>query len=372
VGSEDRGTSQQARLQNSGACPRRKTARARLRAPSSPQLAGQVARPVPRGLPCTSLRILRFAAAVCFSPPTPPTERQVLVECLEATSIRYGHLHLEVYACRWLIQRTSGLSPVSDACSLWPKDLAYPGGASGAFAVVSSLASACRRPGCEVAQRGSEDATPGAAAAFRTIGCVGSALAAVPRRMRRRPPRPRDGRGAGALLERGARGALGDEEAVRPTAAVSRVERTGTIAQRERRNARGSLNHRRAQVRVRSIVGVAAAWLTTGRRRKLARNRSTQPRAAGDRSLCRLRLASDRFHLMMAWRRDPARRGESERQQRAVARLWRTRIWPRLAGPPLSARVCQQRSLRRAMVQAVGRPCCRSRRRQAPATAFSR
>jgi len=104
---------------------------------------------------------LTFRGGGMFLPANTPYERELLVECVEAASRRYGLLRLEVDGCRWAIHRAIAPLPVCKACSRWPRDLAYPGGAGGSLAVISSLAKSCRRSGCEAARRGVADAAPG-------------------------------------------------------------------------------------------------------------------------------------------------------------------------------------------------------------------
>jgi hypothetical protein len=106
---------------------------------------------------------LIFRGGGMFLPANTPYERELLIECVESTSKRYGQLRLEIDGRRWSIHRAMTPLPVCEACSRWPQDLDYPGGGSGALAVFSSLAKACRRPGCEVARRGAGDAAAPAA-----------------------------------------------------------------------------------------------------------------------------------------------------------------------------------------------------------------
>jgi hypothetical protein len=97
---------------------------------------------------------LSFKGGGFILPAHTPYERELLVECVEATTKRYGHLRLEVGGRRWTIRTSNGLRPVCDSCSQWPDDLTYPGGSSGALSVISSRARSCLEITCELAQAG--------------------------------------------------------------------------------------------------------------------------------------------------------------------------------------------------------------------------
>jgi hypothetical protein len=43
------------------------------------------------------------------------------------------------------------LHRICDSCSQWPNDLAYPGGSSGRFSVISLIAAPCHDVACELA-----------------------------------------------------------------------------------------------------------------------------------------------------------------------------------------------------------------------------
>lgn len=83
-----------------------------------------------------------------------PYERELLVECVEATTKRYGLLRLEIDGRHWTIRMSRGLRPVCVSCSQWPRALTYPGGATGLLSVVSSRAATCLDTGCALAQAG--------------------------------------------------------------------------------------------------------------------------------------------------------------------------------------------------------------------------
>ena len=97
---------------------------------------------------------LSFQGGGLILPATTPYEREVLVECVEATTKRHGHLRLEVDGRHWTIRMTDALRPVCVACSQWPDNLTYPGGASGALSVVSSRATPCLKITCQLAEVG--------------------------------------------------------------------------------------------------------------------------------------------------------------------------------------------------------------------------
>ena len=97
---------------------------------------------------------LSFKGGGLILPAYTPYDRQLLVECVEATTKRHGNLQLEVDGRHWTIRRSNGLLPTCVSCSQWPDDLTYPGGASGALSVVSSRAEACTEITCEFAQAG--------------------------------------------------------------------------------------------------------------------------------------------------------------------------------------------------------------------------
>jgi len=96
---------------------------------------------------------LSFRGGGMVLPANTPYERELLVECVEATTKRYGRLRLEVDGQHWTIRRSNGI-PVCGSCSQWPDDLTYPGGSSGALSVVSSRATPCVEATCELAQGG--------------------------------------------------------------------------------------------------------------------------------------------------------------------------------------------------------------------------
>lgn len=81
-------------------------------------------------------------------------ERELLVEHVEASTKRHGHILLEVNGRRWTISTSNGLRPVCVSCSQWPAGLTYPGGSSGGLSVVSSRATPCTEITCELAQVG--------------------------------------------------------------------------------------------------------------------------------------------------------------------------------------------------------------------------
>ena len=97
---------------------------------------------------------LSFRGGGLFLPAHTPYERELLVECVEASTKRYGHLLLEVNGRHWNISMSNGFRPVCLSCSQWPDDLTYPGGSSGALSVVSSRATPCMEITCELAQEG--------------------------------------------------------------------------------------------------------------------------------------------------------------------------------------------------------------------------
>jgi hypothetical protein len=101
---------------------------------------------------------LSFKDGGLILPAYSPYERELLVECVEATSKRYGRLVLEVNGRHWTISVSSGLRRVCVSCSQWPDDLTYPGGSSGTFSVVSSRALPCSEAACELAQVGAHAA----------------------------------------------------------------------------------------------------------------------------------------------------------------------------------------------------------------------
>jgi hypothetical protein len=97
---------------------------------------------------------LSFRGGGLILPAHTAYERELLVECVEATTKRYGHLRLEVDGQHWTIRTSNGLQAVCVSCSQWPCDLTYPGGSSGALSVVSSRAMPCLDITCELAQVG--------------------------------------------------------------------------------------------------------------------------------------------------------------------------------------------------------------------------
>ena len=99
---------------------------------------------------------LSFADGGLILPAYTPYERELLVECVEATTRRHGRLGLEVNGRHWTISTSDGMQRVCASCSLWPNDLTYPGGASGALSVVSSRAMPCRRTTCALGPVGAD------------------------------------------------------------------------------------------------------------------------------------------------------------------------------------------------------------------------
>ena len=97
---------------------------------------------------------LSFKGGGLILPAYTPYERELLVECVEATTKRHGNLRLQVDGRHWNIRMSNGLRRVCVSCSRWPDDLTYPGGASGTLSVVSSRAAACTEITCELAQAG--------------------------------------------------------------------------------------------------------------------------------------------------------------------------------------------------------------------------
>ncbi|HVN85274.1 MAG TPA: hypothetical protein VMW17_10555 [Candidatus Binatia bacterium] len=81
-----------------------------------------------------------------------PYERELLVECIEATTRRHGPLVLHVSGRHWSIRISDGVHPACVSCSQWPSHLAYPGGSSGTLVVVSSRAAPCTKLACGLAQ----------------------------------------------------------------------------------------------------------------------------------------------------------------------------------------------------------------------------
>ena len=99
---------------------------------------------------------LSFRGGGLILPAHTPYERELLVECVEATTKRHGHLRLQVDGRHWTIRRSNGLRAVCVSCSQWPEDLTYPGGSSGRLSVVSSRAAPCTELTCELAQGGAD------------------------------------------------------------------------------------------------------------------------------------------------------------------------------------------------------------------------
>jgi hypothetical protein len=99
---------------------------------------------------------LSFRGGGLILPAHTPYERELLVECVEATTKRHGHLRLDVDGRHWTIRTSNGLHAVCGSCSQWPDDLSYPGGSSGALSVVSSRARPCLEITCEQAQAGAD------------------------------------------------------------------------------------------------------------------------------------------------------------------------------------------------------------------------
>jgi hypothetical protein len=97
---------------------------------------------------------LSFRGGGLILPAHTPYDRELLVECVEASTKRYGDILLEVNGRRWAISMSNGLRPVCLSCSQWPDDLTYPGGSSGGPSVVSSRATPCTEITCELAQVG--------------------------------------------------------------------------------------------------------------------------------------------------------------------------------------------------------------------------
>jgi len=91
---------------------------------------------------------LSFKGGGAILPVHTPYEREILVECVEASTKRHGSILLEVDGRRWTISTSNGLRPACVLCSQWPHGLSYPGGASGALSVVSSRATPCTAIDC--------------------------------------------------------------------------------------------------------------------------------------------------------------------------------------------------------------------------------
>jgi hypothetical protein len=99
---------------------------------------------------------LSFRGGGLILPAHTPYERELLVECVEATTKRHGHLRLQVDGRHWTISTSNGIRAVCVSCSQWPEDLTYPGGSSGGLSVVSSRATPCTELTCELARGGTD------------------------------------------------------------------------------------------------------------------------------------------------------------------------------------------------------------------------
>ncbi len=95
---------------------------------------------------------MSFQGGGLLLPAHTPYEREVLVECVEAATKRYGRVQLEVDGRQWTIRMSRGRQRICASCSQWPHDLTYPGGAGGLLAVVSSRAATCLDTACALAQ----------------------------------------------------------------------------------------------------------------------------------------------------------------------------------------------------------------------------
>jgi hypothetical protein len=91
---------------------------------------------------------LFFSGGGMILPAGTPYERELLVDCVEATAKRHGNLKLHMHGQSWIVGANRSALPVCSVCSQWPETLAFPGGASGTLSVVSSGACACRDRGC--------------------------------------------------------------------------------------------------------------------------------------------------------------------------------------------------------------------------------
>ena len=83
-----------------------------------------------------------------------PYERQLLVEHLETSTRRYGRVRLKMNHGHWVISVNDGAGRVCAACSQWPSSLGYPAGSTGRLSVVSTCATRCANPSCEVTRAG--------------------------------------------------------------------------------------------------------------------------------------------------------------------------------------------------------------------------
>lgn len=101
---------------------------------------------------------LSFKGGGVILPAHTSYERELLVEHVEASTKRHGHVHLEVNGRRWTIRTSDDLRPVCGSCSQWPSGLGYPGGSGGALSVVSSRANPCTEVTC---QRAADAPAPG-------------------------------------------------------------------------------------------------------------------------------------------------------------------------------------------------------------------
>jgi hypothetical protein len=94
---------------------------------------------------------LSFKTGGLILPVRTPYERELMIEHVESATKRHGRVLLEVDRRHWEISTSNGLLTTCAACSQWPDDLNYPGGASGALSVVSSRAMPCVEITCELA-----------------------------------------------------------------------------------------------------------------------------------------------------------------------------------------------------------------------------